>query len=70
MATKSNPLKTARLKRGLTALEVAIRAGCTPDYIYKLERGAGHLPRLGLARRLASTLGVSVDVLFPGQGEQ
>ncbi len=57
-------MKQKRRAAGLTALELARRAGSTEDRVYQLERGR-YRPRADEAQRLAHALKSSVKKLFP-----
>jgi molybdopterin molybdotransferase/putative molybdopterin biosynthesis protein len=58
-----NRLAAHRRKRGLSAVELAERAGVSRQTIYAMESGA-YVPNTAVALRLARTLGVSVEDLF------
>ena len=57
-------MKRKRRAKGLTALELARRAGSTEDRVYQLERGR-YRPRADEAERLAHALKSSVKKMFP-----
>lgn len=58
-------LSTMRMKRGLTQIELSRLAKVPPSTLNYLERGirSGEKVALGIARRLAETLGVTLDYL-------
>jgi transcriptional regulator with XRE-family HTH domain len=58
------PLRTARLRAGLSAIALAMRAGTTEPRIFSLERRRFR-PRHDEAYRLAQVLGLPVNELFP-----
>ena len=58
-----NHLAALRLKRGLSAADLAARAGITRQTVYAVEAG-NYVPNTLVALRLAQTLGVSVEDLF------
>lgn len=55
--------KLAQLRkgRGLTQLELAIKAGTTPNTVASIEVGRHKNPRVETVRALADALGVTVD---------
>lgn len=55
-------LRAERERQGLTGVELAAAAGCTPAAVSDIERSARGVS-LELAVRLAVALGVSLDVL-------
>ncbi len=54
---------------GMTQQDLADRVGVTRQTILSIERGK-YNPSVGLALRLARTLGVAVEVLFEIEGEE
>lgn len=60
-------LQELRVARGLSQVELAGKAGCTSNYVSKLER-AGAAPGIDLVARLARALGVAVAELLPTEG--
>jgi putative molybdopterin biosynthesis protein len=58
-----NHLAALRLKRGLSAADLAARAGITRQTVYAVEAG-NYVPNTLVALRLAQTLGVTVEDLF------
>lgn len=65
-------IRSLREMRGLSRLQLSQRAGIHIDHLAELERGKKRIradndvnPRLETLYRIASTLGVSVDDLFP-----
>jgi ribosome-binding protein aMBF1 (putative translation factor) len=58
------PLRTARLRAGLSAISLAGLSGTTEPRIYQLERRRFR-PRNDEAHRLAQALGLPVNELFP-----
>lgn len=63
MATVGERLKLARDKRGWTQQELARRAGIPYMTVYRLEAESHRTPRMDIAKRLARTLGVTLDWL-------
>jgi transcriptional regulator with XRE-family HTH domain len=61
--TMAARVRQARQHRQLTQVELAERAGVAQSVISKLERGALTNPSTDALRRLARTLGVSMDYL-------
>lgn len=61
---RGDTLKRLRERKGLTQTELASRVGVTAAYISMLESGAKGNPTLGIVRRLAKALGVSVAELI------
>jgi transcriptional regulator with XRE-family HTH domain len=61
-------LTAVRRARGLSQLELALRAEVDPGTIVSIERGATQRPHLATLRRLASVLGVRVTWLRTGAG--
>ncbi|MBI2680054.1 MAG: helix-turn-helix domain-containing protein [Candidatus Solibacter usitatus] len=58
-----NHLAALRLKRGLSAADLAAGAGITRQTVYAVEAG-NYVPNTLVALRLAQTLGVAVEDLF------
>lgn len=58
------PLRYARLARGLTQRELELNAGLSDTTVSHFEAGR-RLPDPATQWRLATALGVDVDVLFP-----
>lgn len=58
------PVKRARGLRGLGQVEAAERANVSQSYWGSVERGES-VPTLPVARRIAETLGFTVDELWP-----
>ncbi|MFQ5550416.1 MAG: helix-turn-helix transcriptional regulator [Gemmatimonadales bacterium] len=54
---------------GMTQQDLADRVGVTRQTILSIERGQ-YNPSVGLALRLARTLGVAVEALFEIEGEE
>ena len=63
MTTVGARLKEAREKRGWTQQELAKRAGIPYMTVYRLEAESHRTPRMDIAKRLARTLGVTLDWL-------
>jgi transcriptional regulator with XRE-family HTH domain len=63
MRTFGERLRQIREKRGLTSMQLADQSGVPYETIYRVERGTHQEPRIGIAAKLARTLGVSLDVL-------
>ncbi|MBC7084612.1 MAG: helix-turn-helix transcriptional regulator [Firmicutes bacterium] len=59
-----NILREIRLRRGISQVALAARAGTTPAMISIIER-YGHLPRPDLRRRIAEALGVAEADIWP-----
>ena len=59
----TNPLRRERLRRGLSQVALAARAGCSVNTVSLAERG-GFLTE-HMAQRFAAVLSVSPDVLRP-----
>lgn len=57
-------VKEHRERLGLTQAQLAHEAGVTEKTVRDIEKGSA-VPRLDTARRLARSLGVSVDDLTP-----
>lgn len=55
-----NRVRDTRERRGLTQLELAVRAGITPSTLSRIENGH-QLPNLVTVIALAKTLGVSIE---------
>jgi len=62
-----NPILARRKARGLTALELARRAGMSPAHLCDVEKGRTplHRVRVDFALALAEELGVPPSELFP-----
>lgn len=58
-------VREIRLRRGLTARQLADKADITPSYITLIERD-GYVPKMAVAERLATALGADRDY-FLGQ---
>jgi transcriptional regulator with XRE-family HTH domain len=56
-------LKQLREKRGWSPRELAERAHVPYMTVYRAENLAHHYPRMDIAKRIARTLGISLDVL-------
>lgn len=72
MPTFGERLKQAREKRGWDQKELARRAQVEYMTIYRLERETHRTPRMDIAKKLAKTLGVSLDLLcgmYDDEGE-
>ena len=54
-------IKSARRARGLTAAELALRAGITENAVRKIESGDSKEPRFSTGLRIAAVLGVGPD---------
>ena len=63
MATFGERLRLEREKRGWDQAELARRADVRYMTVYRLERETHHTPRMDIAKKLARTLGVSLDYL-------
>lgn len=61
---QESPLRAARLQLGLTAYQLALKAGTTEPRIFMLERRRFR-PRHDEGRRLAAVLKLPVNDLFP-----
>jgi DNA-binding XRE family transcriptional regulator len=64
MTTDETPVKRARDLRNLGQVEAANRACVSQSYWGSVERGES-IPTLPVARRIAATLGFTVDELWP-----
>lgn len=60
---KSGKIRDARLAAGLTQAQLADVVGITDRNVQRIETGEQH-PSVGVALRIASTLGRSVEDLF------
>ncbi|MEA4836609.1 MAG: helix-turn-helix transcriptional regulator [Anaeromusa sp.] len=60
----SELLKAARLKAGLTQLQVALKAGITERCYWNYEAGK-RTPNIYSGQRIAKALGVAAEDLFP-----
>ena len=58
-------LKTLRLERGMTQVELSVLTGLSQVHIAKLEAGHIARPRPETARVLAEAFGVTPQSLFP-----
>lgn len=67
-AETANPLRARRRELGLTVERVAVDAELSVAYLYDLEQGKS-MPGLPVARRLATTLKTTIDVLWPAPAE-
>jgi len=56
-------LKTTRISRGLTMVELGSLIGCSKQYIYALESGGVRLS-YEMAVKIATALGTTPDELF------
>jgi transcriptional regulator with XRE-family HTH domain len=63
MASFGEKVKQEREKRDWTQQELAKRAKVPHMTIWRLERGEHQSPRMDIAKKLARTLGVSLDFL-------
>lgn len=68
-APKNEALRARREALGWRPVDLAAAAQCSVPSVYNLERGV-YQPSLGMARRLASALGTTVDAIFPETNEQ
>ena len=64
MANDKNNIKEAREQKGLTQEEVAKKAGISPNYYAKIERGTINTS-IEKANKIAKALGVKVSDIFP-----
>ena len=62
MGKLAETLKTLRVRRGLTQVELADKAGLSRGYLVRLEQGKQD-PTLGVLRRLAKALKVPLTRL-------
>jgi transcriptional regulator with XRE-family HTH domain len=60
----ANHIRVLRRERGLSATEVAYRAGCGVGMLWRYERGEVE-PPLGTARAIARVLEATLDEAFP-----
>jgi transcriptional regulator with XRE-family HTH domain len=59
-----SPLAQARKAQGLTQFKLAVKAGCTPQWIHQLERG--YRPSQSrVIESIARALNTPVEQLFP-----
>lgn len=65
--TKSH-IKTIRMQRGLTQVQVAQRSCISVRCYQRIEAGENQ-PKIHTAQKIASTLNVTVDELFPVYGD-
>lgn len=63
-----NNFKMLRLKRRLTQLQVAEKAGLSQAYINELETGKKSNPSLETLTKLAEALGVSITEFLEREG--
>src|SRR6266581_1746609 len=56
-------LKETRERYGWSAMVLAKQAGIPYETIYRVEKGRHEAPRLDIVKKLATTLGVSIDYL-------
>ena len=63
-----NGIKELRKLRGMTARELAEKAGVTQRAVFKWERDGTENMRLACAVRVADALGVEVRDLYEGGG--
>jgi transcriptional regulator with XRE-family HTH domain len=64
MNTFSKRLQRLREKKGWTQQELAEHAHVPYMTIWRLERGQHEYPRVDIAKKLARTFGVSLDLLL------
>jgi transcriptional regulator with XRE-family HTH domain len=64
MSAFSRRLQQLRERKGWTQQELATRASVPYMTIWRLERGEHAYPRVDIAKKLARTFGVSLDVLL------
>ncbi|GAA2105673.1 hypothetical protein GCM10009801_81890 [Streptomyces albiaxialis] len=62
---RSERLKRERQKAGLSAEQVAVLAGISPETVRRAESGAGRYPSARVVRQLAEALGTTVEHLAP-----
>jgi ribosome-binding protein aMBF1 (putative translation factor) len=60
-------IRTVRIKKGWTQLELGYRSGVTPTHISRIESGKCY-PRLDTVERIAFALEVKVEWLIAGKG--
>jgi transcriptional regulator with XRE-family HTH domain len=60
-----NLVKQVREAKRLRREDLAVRAGISVSYVFKLEREPELMPGLEHARAIARALGTTVDKLFP-----
>jgi transcriptional regulator with XRE-family HTH domain len=60
-----NRMREFREARGLRREDVASRGLISYEYVRRLETEDPPVPTLGVARRIAGVLGVTVDQVFP-----
>jgi transcriptional regulator with XRE-family HTH domain len=58
-------LKQLREAKGLTQVELAIKAGLSPSNVAQIEQGQRPDPRVSTVAALAQALGVDIGDLFP-----
>ena len=59
----NNTIRSLREKAGISQCELAKRMGVTQGAVWQWENGMSH-PKIPLLKRLAETLGVTVDELI------
>ena len=64
MSAFSKRLQQLREKKGWTQQELAAKADVPYMTIWRLERGEHDYPRVDIAKKLARTFGVSLDLLL------
>lgn len=64
MATQKNKIKEIREQKELTQEEVAKKAGISPNYYAKIERGTINTS-IEKANKIAKALGVEISDIFP-----
>jgi transcriptional regulator with XRE-family HTH domain len=71
MKRRSNEvLRITRLSRRLSLREMAVVCGKSKSYAHRLEAGGCAKLTPEVAARVASTLGLPVGILFPGESSQ
>jgi transcriptional regulator with XRE-family HTH domain len=60
----SERLRTARIRTGMSARQLAAELGCSPSLISQIERGKA-TPSVSRLFAMATALGISMDSLFP-----
>jgi transcriptional regulator with XRE-family HTH domain len=63
----SERLRTARIRAGKSARQLASELGCSPSLISQIERGKA-TPSVSRLFAMATALGISMDSLFPETG--
>lgn len=69
MSDFATRLKKTRELGGLAASELAGLAGLSPGYVRHIEKGVRENPGIEAASAIANVLGVSIDYLVRGEGE-